>query len=222
MINLITPFFWFLIIAGVFSSFSFWRRLKDDFKDSEIFEMTLEAFGLAIVLARLVFILLNFQTFGLSFSNWLALNSGSNFSPVGAFLGAILAINHRMLSVKKNLWEVLDALALPFMYFLLLGGIGYLLTTWNLFNLVYIGLGLVGVGLFPLIRKNYRSLVWYKSGKTGFLFSVYGIYVSLGLLVLAFFRTDSLYLNRLLLVITFCLSLVVLYHRSERSFGRKK
>lgn len=212
----VTPLFWSLLIAFIVSSFSIWRRLKEDFKDSEIFETTLMAVFVALLLSRLLFIIFNFPQFGLSFVNWLALNVGQNFSLAGAFLGAILSVNRKMTLLNKNKWEVLDALVLPFFYFLLLGGIGNFLKTWNLFSLAYVVIGLIGIVSFRFLKKSYRSFGWYKSGKTGFLISIYCLFLSLSLLVLAFFQSDSLYLNRLLLTVLFLFSFGLLYYRSER------
>lgn len=212
----ITPLFWFLAAAFVLSSFSFWRRLREDFKENEIFEMTLLAAGSALFFSRAVFVVMNFAAFGSSPVNWLTANVGSNFSLPAAFLGAILAVNRRMGELKRNKWEVLDCLVLPFLYFLLLGGLGSFLGTGNFWDLAYFALGLGGILAFPFLRKNYRSFAWYKSGKTGFLITFYSLFLSLILLVLAFFQTDSLYLNRLLLLILFFFSIYFLYSRSER------
>jgi len=213
---IITPIFWFLAVAFVFSSFSFWRRLREDFKENEIFEMTLLAAGLALILSRAVFIAVNYSAFGFSLVNWLTANVGANFSLPAAFWGAFFAVNWRMKQLSRNRWEVLDCLVLPFLYFLLLGGLGSFLGTGHFLSLAYFTLGLGGILAFPFLKKNYRSFVWYKSGKTGFLFSFYSLWGSLALLVLAFFQTDNLYLNRLLFLILFLFSAYFLYSRSER------
>lgn len=212
----LTPLFWSLVMAGIISSFSIWKRLKEDYPEEMIFTMILQAFLSALFFSRLLFVLLNFNQFGFSLSSWLFKDVSENFSLAGAFVGAVLTVNWKTNSLKKNFWEVLDSLSLPFMYFFLLGGLGSFLSFSNWRDLFFCLVAILGLCSYPFLRNNYRSFAWYKSGKTGFLFSVYSFYIFLFLLVLAFFKTDILYLNRLIAILLILASLSVFYIRSER------
>jgi len=212
----ITPLFWSLFLAGIISSFSLWRKLREDCKESIIFNLTLISIFLGLFFGRLSFVIFHFSEFGLSLGNFFTLSLGDNFSLFGVILGIILAVKWMTSGEKGNLWEVLDALVLPFFYFLFLGGLGYFLKNKEWFSLGYAFVGILGTLFFPLIMNKYRSFPWYKSGKIGFLFTFFGLSSSLALFLLAFFKNDSLYLYRFVWLITAIVAGIALYHRSGR------
>jgi len=187
----ITWFSWSLLLATVVSSFSLWRNLKEDYTEEEIFKLTL------LVLMAVLF-----------FSWFLSVS--------GAFLGLVFAVVLRISKMKKSFWDVLDAFALPMIYFFLIGGIGQLLTTRNFLDLFYPGAGSVGFLLFPTIKKRYRTFLWYKSGKTGFLFWTTSFYFFLFLLGLAFFGRTVLYWEEFSWGLILIICLGAIYWRSER------
>ncbi len=199
----ITPFFWSLILAAILASFSFWRRLKEDSPENQIFNRTLFSLGSAL------------------FSGWLFFAAGHagkfGFSLVGAVFGALSAVVWSVKRGKGNLWETLDALTLPFLYFLIFGGLGFFLTRPDWRNLSSCLVGVLGWLVYRPLKKKYRSFGWYKSGKTGFMISFFGSWVSLVFLVLAFFENDRLYLYRLSWLSLILISVIILYYRSERN-----
>ena len=213
----ITPLFWSFILAGIISSFSLWRKLREDYKESVIFNLTLLSFFLGLLLGRLVFVLFHFSEFGLSLNNFFTLDLGDNFSLFGIILGVILAVKWMTSGEKGNLWEVLDALVLPLFYFLLLGGFGYFLKNKEWFSLGYTFTGILGISLSSLVANKYRSFPWYKSGKIGFLFTFFSLISSLALFLLAFFKNDTLYLYRFGWLLMAVASGAALYHRSGRN-----
>ncbi len=213
----ITPFFWGLFLATIVSSFSFWRRLREDYPEEFIFSQSLLLLVFSLFFSRLFFVIFNFDKFGLSLFSFLTLNFGGNFSLIGAIFGAILAVVWQMSGKKGSLWEALDSLALPFLYFFILAGAGIFLTNQNFRDLCFPAVGLLGFFLYPLLKKSYRSFVWYKSGRTGFLISIYGLFVSLFLLVLAFIKNDKIYLEGTSRLLLFLISAGALYYRSERN-----
>lgn len=212
----ITPLFWSLIIATILASFSFWRQLKEDYKEEVIFRTTLSALASGLFLSRLLFVLLNLGEFGLSFRNFFTLNYSNNFYFAGGLFGVILAIIWQVKRSKGNAWEVLDALVMPFLYYLIFASVGFFLTKGNGWDLVYLGMGMAGFILYPLSQKNYRSFSWYKSGKTGFLFTFFGLIYCLVFLGLAFLKNDALYLYRFIWLFLALASAGALYYRSER------
>lgn len=213
----VTPLFWALGLATFFSSFSFWRRLKDDFREEEIFTLTLLVLVAALFSSRLFYLLFHFQDSGFSPLLWF-FSGGERFSLGGAFLGAVLAINWQTSRLEKNAWEVLDALVLPLFYFLIFGGLGHFFNYANKQALAYSLIGLLGSLSYPWLKKSYRSFAWYKSGKTGFLISFYSFWIFLSLFSLAFFENHKLYWEKYFWLVLTLLSLIALYYRSERSF----
>lgn len=212
----VTPFFWSLVLAFVFSSFSFWRRLKEDFKEEEIFTLTLTILFFSLFFSRLFFVLLNINIYGLELANWFSLPHKNNFCVVGAFCGAILACFLGAKKIKKEFWEAIDALSLPIFYIICFSSVGLFLQKGELFLLFYLLVGILGVFLNLHLIKRYRSISWYKSGKIGFLFLVSGIYFFLSLLALAILSKAHLYLEEFFLGLTVILLFVSLYRRSER------
>gem|GEM_PF-1202973 len=211
----VTPFLTGLAAAGFLSSFFIWRSLKEDVREDEIFNLTILIFVFAVVASRLIFVLANLPTFGISLTSWLVLNHEANFSLEGAFAGAFLAAFARARKIKINSWEIMDSLVLPLLVSIFIGGIGFFLSSGLLIDLYYPVLGIIGLFSFPFIKNRYRSFVWYKSGKTGFLFSFYSLMLSFFFLILAFLKNHGLY-SKCLLGVLGLLSLVILYHRSER------
>ena len=212
----ITPLLWSLIIATILASFSFWRRLKEDYKEEVIFKTTFFALASGLFFSRLLFVFLNLGEFGFSFRNFFTLNYLNNFYFAGGLVGVVLAIRWQVKRSKGNVWEVLDALVFSFLCYLIFGNFGFFLTRGNRWDLVYLGIGVAGFILYSLSQKNYRSFSWYKSGKTGFIFTFFGLIYSLVFLGLAFLKNDGLYLYRFVWFFLALASAGALYYRSER------
>lgn len=212
----ITPFFWSLVLAVFFSSFSIWRKLKDDFKEDEILKFTLISFISALFFSRIIFIILNFPFF-VSGLGWFS-SFAANLSPAGAFWGIIISLKIQNRKLKKNIWEIFDSFSLSMLYFLFMGGAGNALKTGRLKDTSFILAGILGFLFFSFWKKKYRSWPWYKSGKTGFLFWSTSFYTFFALLVLALCKRNSLYFEELGWTVSLIISLGVIYYRSERNF----
>ncbi len=216
----ITPLFWSLALAAILSSFSIWRQLKEDYPEEIIFSSTLAVALAAFLGARLLFVLLNFNQFGFSLVNWLALPIGENFSLTGAFLGAVLLGFWRNWRLKQNPWEFLDALTRPLFYFLFATGLGAFLTEGERWSLAYLALGFFGLLNYPWLKKKYRSFAWYQSGKMGFLISFYSFGIFTLQILLAFLKNGRIYSNELISLGVVLTSLGTLYYRSERDLRK--
>lgn len=193
----ITPFFWCLALAFIFSSFFLWRELKkEDMADEEIYQLTL-----FILLSGLVF----------SFFTSIVIKSAL----FGAFWGTAGMMYFRLKQTKIFFWDGFEALSLPLLIFLVLGSLGIFLRDWNWQILFYGGIGMVGFFLRWYLGKNYRRFAWYKSGKPGIVFWLLSVYVFALFSVLAFWQKTSLYLV-LLLLVSLIVCAGVIYLRSER------
>lgn len=213
----VTPFFWSMLLAAAAAAFSFWRKLKDDYQDDEIFSLSILIGFSALVIGRLFFVFFNFSTYGFYLVEWFTLSYKSNFSLSGAFLGAVLAGGRPFFRSKKKYWEIWDALVLPLAYFLLAGSLGKFLTSFDFTFLAYAAVG-VFLSTYSLwAKKRYRSFSWYKSGKTGFVFSSGMALVFSLLFLLAILFQGRLYCECLISLLFSVISLFLLYFRSERS-----
>lgn len=198
----ITPVFWALAIAFVLSSFALWRgMIKEDYKEEEIFSTTL-----FLVLSGLVF--------------WRLGKVTLNIQVAGAFWGVVLVFLWRLKFLRKDFWDGLDTLALPWLYFLFWGGIGSFLSNRNYFFLGYVLIGLIGFISYPIIKSKYRRFNWYKSGKTGFLFWSYTGVTFFLLFLLDFLPKKGLYsgssmVNEVIYLGSVLASVFFIYQRSE-------
>lgn len=201
----ITPLFWSLFLAGILSSFSLWRKLKEDFKEEEIFTLTL------LVLAACFL------------CSWLLIQSGDKrLFTLNFFLFSCFWVNAGVIKLwasgkKKNVWEVYDGFVMPFFYFLFLAGLGAFFKNGDFRNLGYCFVGFIVYLVNVYSRRRYRSFSWYKSGKTGFLFWEASLSAFLLLTVLAFLRKTGLYWEGSILAGTALVCFGLLYYRSERN-----
>ena len=195
----ITPLYWGFLIAFIFSSFSMWRRLlKEDYFSEEIFTT-----NILMILSAVFFEIVIWKLAGVRI--------------LGAFFGSILIVFWRFKAQNKNVWEGLDCLALPILFFMFFGGLGSYVAEWQIQNLFYVILALFGFGLYFFFKKRYRRLTWYKSGKVGFLFCLIYLYCSLGLLVLDFWQKKGIYLPVILWALLFTAGIVIFVNRAKRN-----
>jgi hypothetical protein len=194
----ITPFYFSLAIAFLISSFSFWRKLMDeDFLEENIFNLT-------------VFLLIS----GISFSFIFKL--AFQFPIVGSFWGVVLVMKWRIDILKRNLWDAFDALSLPLYYFILIGGVGKILSNWKLISFGYVLIGILGIFLVNILRKKFRSIGWYKSGRPGFVFWFSSLICFFALLLLDFLTDSKLYFKKPLIALSIIICFVIIYIRSGR------
>jgi len=214
----ITPFFWSLAISVVLASFFFWRKLREDYADEEIFKTTLILFFSSLFFSRLIFIFFHLEKFDFSLGRWLSISTFPGFSVLGAFWGGVLTLAWMFSKYKINIWEGLDSLSQPLLIFVSLGGLGSFLEKGSLRGLAFSGVGILGFVVLEFLRKRYRTFSWYKSGKTGFLFWSTSLYVFALCSILDFVLGVALYLEELFWCLTILVSVGIIYYRSERDF----
>lgn len=195
----IPQLYWCLGVAVVCSSFSFWRELKEDYPEEEIFTLSL-----LILVSGIIFSALFYWFFG--------------FLALGAFLGAVFSLFLKLKLGKKSVWEGFDALTFSWLYFAFFGGLGLFLAIGDYWMLSYCAAGILGGLWYWLMKKKYRSFGWYKSGKLGFLFWAESAFFALFFSGLAFLRNNTLYCYEgFVWLVLFFTCLVIIYIRSERS-----
>lgn len=139
-----------LIVGSLVSLFIAWRRLKEDYEESDIFSLFV-----AIILG----------------------GSGgffvSQFLPIlgfwGVILGAILSGGFMAPKLDMLLFEVIEASAPAFFIFLIFASLSQP-AMWQRpipAQLIEPTLALVGLIIFVILSRNFRKFTWYPSGKVG-------------------------------------------------------
>ena len=140
-----------------------WRTLRDNYQEEDIVAFSWVALLLFLMGGRITY---GFWHWGIWSGNagaWLEFWKINQSNVLG---GSIFWVAFVLLITKDKgwkLWVFLENSLLSFCFLLIIWGI--ILKDWPLL------LAVIGATCFSIpIRKKYRSLVWYKSGKKGFLF----------------------------------------------------
>lgn len=140
----------FTVVASVSFLYFFWKKLKDDYSQSQIFTTGFYSlFGLSAgyVISH---IYLPEHWFWLSF--------------IGSTLGVLIGMKR----FKMRLFETLEGFIVGALDILLVFGIYNLATKFNYIDLVGVIAVFFLMILFFYINKRYKRYVWYRSGKVGF------------------------------------------------------
>lgn len=210
--------FLFLLLGFFFASFVFWRKCREEhYSESEIFDSFLVSALLGAIVARAVFILFNFQTFGFHVLSWFDIGAFPGTNLIAGLAAAAFSMYKNAVKNKWDEFEVLDfwvmsaALGL-FIYNLgaFFDGTGYGYATslpWGVVfpNLIephhpvqmYFALFYLGVYLYlSKVEYSYRTFTWYRHGKktaqTGFLTSAFLIQVAVFTFFMAFLKPATL------------------------------
>lgn len=183
------------ILALFFASFIFWKKLRQDYPNEEIF-------GVTILIMVLSFI------------------GGRFFSYQGSFLGAFIALILFFKAKKGNPWLAADALTLPFLLVIFIFNLSYIFSQFSKFHLLPMVLSFLVAVSYLKMEKVYRSFAWYKSGKVGFL-ACFSIIAFFGFfLLLEFFLKKVLYWKVVFNLGITLLGGILLYIRSGRNFDQ--
>lgn len=237
----------FLLLAFLSSAFIFWRRGREEhYKEDQLFDGFLLAVIFGLIIARVVYVVTNFQVFGFSFLNWLDVLSNPGFS---GFAGLVASGWYLFRYSRKNRWdeyEVLDffapavAIALTFASFgTFLDGSGYgyetnlpvgvtfpnVLEPHHPVQLYFFVFYLMLYLYLTWAEYHYRTFNWYRFSKstaqTGFLLSAFIISVGLINFIFSFLKPPSLEifginLQAALSLVAFFIGVGLLYVRSGR------
>lgn len=208
----------FVLLAFFLASFIFWRKGREEhYSESDIFDGFLISTLLGAIVARVVFIVFNFDTFGFHIVSWFSLGA---YPGTNLIAGLAAAAFYMYKNATKNKWdqfEVLDfwvtsaALGLSIYYLgTFFDGTGYGYATnlpWGVVfpqlidphHPVQLYFALFYAGLYFYLSKveySYRTFTWYRHGKktaqTGFLTSAFLIIVSVVTFVMAFLKPATL------------------------------
>jgi hypothetical protein len=157
----------FTIILGILGVMGYlylsWRTLRDNYQEEDIIAFSWVALLLFLVGGRISFGLWHWGIWSGNAGAWLEFWKANELSVLG---GSILWICFALLITKDKgwkLWVFLENSLISFCYLLII--LGIILKNWPLVIALF-----GAICLTIAIKKKYRSLLWYKSGKKGFLF----------------------------------------------------
>ena len=165
-------------LAALVFLFGAWKRLKEDYQDDDIVAFSLGGLLTWIIFARLGFLFLN-NGFRQEPSRWFAfwIYPGFDF-----WAGTLFFIAFVILFCKRYdwiFWDTVEKLTPVLSLSFFLVALGNFLSYPRLFSGVMVLLILLVIFL-GLYLKNYRSFLWYRSGRVGFLpLAVLGLFALL-------------------------------------------
>lgn len=156
-----------IIILGIVAIVGYlylsWRTLRDNYQEEDIVAFSWVALLLFLVGGRLAYGFWHWGDWVGRGINWLEFWKIGELNILG---GGLLWLSFALLISKDKDWKVWAFLENSlFSFWFLLTMFGIIIKDWKL----VVALG-GALGLSFILKKKYRSLVWYKSGKKGFLF----------------------------------------------------
>lgn len=211
----------FRVLGIVVFLYLLWRNLRENYDDQKLITFSWLALLGFLIFGRFFYGLINWGVWNNDLIDWVLVTSKPGMSYIGGYLGLVLVV---WLFSRKEQWKFLsfmEDLLRPFlamMVFLMLDE--FLRSKFDFILILYLALLILLFPLFNFFARRYRSFVWYKSGKKGFV---------LLLLNFLFFLTVSLILilfkgsvvNIVLSLIIGLLSLIGLFLLGEVRYERK-
>jgi prolipoprotein diacylglyceryltransferase len=238
-----------LAIALVVGMFTFWRKGKEEHYDEmDLFDGLFLGQLLGIVCARITFIILHFDRFGLDPIAWVDIFSNPGFTLVAFFIVSGFYLYRFALKKKWDAFEILDFWVLAVAVSQVFVWLGYFLEGIFFGTPTQLPWGMIFPGVFekhhPIqvyqllfylllawylgwVEYRYRTFEWYRKGKntaqTGFLLSIFLITNGLVHLLFSFITVPSLVVygvpvDVVLAGLIFVGVLAMLYIRSGRQF----
>lgn len=204
-------------LAFMVASFILWRGLKEDYPEEEIISLTIYLALIFLGGARIVYIITHFEEFQFFPLRWLLPGHYPGFSFFGGFLACLGWLIFWSKRKAWDFWEIVEVLVFAWFVSVALVGAGLYLISGRL---IFLGEALLGLVLLPFslfLKKKYRTFVWYKSGKLGFVSCVLTSIFMLGKLILEIISRGGLYWEGIFLLGVAIAGVVILYSRSGRS-----
>lgn len=161
----------FSIIGIILFLYLVWRNLKEDYKSEYLISYTWLALLGFFVGGRLTFGLINWGVWNESIWNWFNFWQFKGLNLIGGYL--FLVLTTFLVSKYRNwkMWSFAEDSVnffIVFIFFLLTDEL--ISSKFNFKNILFLVILLIGFVLALWLKGKYRSFVWYKSGKKGFVF----------------------------------------------------
>jgi hypothetical protein len=172
-----------------------WRNLKDSYEEDKIVTYSWVALLGFFIGGRITFGLVNFGIWNDSWLSWFSIWNKPGMDYVGGFF-ALMLVN--FIVSKINSWKFIpfceDGLSNSLWFLMFLIADELIRTKFDLRVGIYLLFLILMMVFVNLVKKKYRSFVWYKSGKKGFTFLATGFlaFLILGFLTM-YFRINLAY-----------------------------
>lgn len=145
------------------------RKLRENYIDDDLVEYGWLSVAMMLIFGRVFYGLANWGVWNDNILDWWMFWKNPGYSVMGGMIGLVVSGVIYALNNQMKFWSWMDDLLIP----------TYLLTVWLTINQYLTDISnwkLLG-NVLPLIvsmlgwwwgNNNYRSVVWYKSGKKGF------------------------------------------------------
>lgn len=182
-----------LVLALLCAGFVFWKRGKEEhFAEDQLFDGFLLSVLGGLVIARCMYVILHFDTFGWTLVTWLNIFSHGGLSLSFGFIAAMFLL---IRFSKKQNWEYFGILDMWVPGVVLAAGVvqfGIFLQFQLHPAILIAGVLLLAMSRYLYwLEYRYRTFAWYKSGqdvaKSGFITAVGLIFLGL------IFLTDSFF-----------------------------
>ncbi len=191
----ISSFGFFLALGFLYGSFLIWRLSRAfDINEEKILDLTLLTFFGGLLGARVLFIILNFNFFGLDPLKWIVFTKYPGLLFVGAILGGVLTLLYFSKRLGLNFWQVADFASVGFLGGLILADVGCFFggCSYGVKSSAFFAIPVLGVldKRFPVqaLEAAIFALVLWKIWPKAVHFHFNGKIVSYSLILLGFFR----------------------------------
>lgn len=209
------------IIGIVVFLYLLWRDLKESYDDQKIIGYSWLALLGFLFFGRLGYGLINWGVWNNDLSDWLMVWNKPGMSYMGGYFGLVLV---SWLYTRNKQWKFLNFMEDLTKPFLIL--VGFMMIdewirskfTWQV--LIYILMVILIYMLINWLAGKYRSFVWYKSGKKGFVLLSTN-FVFFAVLAFVFGAFGDNLVNLILASVTSLISVVGLFILGGVKYERK-
>lgn len=183
------------ILGIILFAYLTWRNLRENYEEDKVVTYSWLALLGFLVGGRITYGLVNFGIWNDSWLSWFSVWDKPGMDYIGGFLSLILV---NFIVCRVNTWKFIpfceDGLVNTIWLFIVLMVDEFVRAKLDVKVGVYLLLLILMLTFAVWIKKKYRSLVWYKSGKKGFTFLATGFwaFLILGLLGV-YFKVDLIY-----------------------------
>ena len=160
----------FRTLGLVIYMYLLWKDLRGDYGDQKTINYAWIALAGFLVGGRIVFGLINWGVWNDSWLSWLSVWNKPGTNYLGSFIGLVLV---SWLVAIKNQWKFLslmDDIVKPTLIFCSLLMLDEAIrSNFNLKPVVFFILLIIDIFFVNWLKKKYRSFIWYKSGRKGFV-----------------------------------------------------
>jgi len=198
-----------------------WRNLKESYESQKVITFSWIALLGFFVGGRLLYGFIHWGIWNNNLSDWVSVWNKPGMSYIGAYLGLVLVT---WLYGRKEQWKFFNFLEdlmrplLVFSWFLVADECIRTKFDWKL--IVYLILIIIIYLINLWLSKKYRSFVWYKSGKKGFVLLSTNFLFFLAITITLILFKESL-VSVILASIISLISLIGLFILGEVKYERK-